>query len=195
MLAGLTCNALRTLIALGAGVSLALPLPAQASLLWNWSYAGTGIVANGTFTTTDSANGSGYYPIVGITGSRNGVAITGLQPTGTPIPGNEPYDVDNLVSAISPQLTVNGFGYATAAGDFANPFYADYLSPPGYLEFFSAPPFTPTIGPEDSELPVVFTASLVPPVPEPATAFLILTGLVGLAAARRVRTCELQPTE
>ena len=150
----------RQMVALGIGLALAMPLPAHASRIWDWSYSGTGIAASGTFTTTDTANGSGYYQIVGITGSRNGDAITGLQPTGTPIPGNEPYAVDNLVSLSGPQLTVDGFGFSTAAGDFANPFYANFLPSPGYLEFFSAPPFMPIIGPEDSELPVVFSRRL-----------------------------------
>ncbi len=168
--------------ALGIGLALATPLPAHASRIWDWSYTGAGIAASGTFTTTDTANGSGYYQIVGITGSRDGDAITGLQPTGTPIPGNEPYAVDNLISLSGPQLTVNGFGFATATGDFANPFYADYLPSPGYLEFFSAPPFTPVIGPEDSELPVIFTAMLATGVPEPNTLALLFAGLAGLVA-------------
>jgi hypothetical protein len=133
------------------------------------------------------ANGSGYYQIVGITGLRNGDAITGLQPTGTPIPGNEPYAIDNLISLGAPRLTVNGFGFSTAAGDFANPFFADFLPTPGYLEFFSAPPFTPVIGPEDSELPVVFTAALTTAVPEPDASGLLLVGLAGLVAVRAGR--------
>jgi hypothetical protein len=76
----------RQAVVFGIGVVLATPLPAHASRIWDWSYTGTGIAASGTFTTTDTANGSGYYQIVGITGSRNGATITGLQPTGTPIP-------------------------------------------------------------------------------------------------------------
>jgi hypothetical protein len=172
------------LVALGISIALAMPLPAHASRIWNWSYTGAGIAASGTFTTTDAANGLGYYQIVGITGSRNGETITGLQPTGTPIPGNEPYAVDNLIGLSTPQLTVNGFGFSTAAGDFANPFYANFLSSPGYLEFFSAPPLTPVIGPEDSELPVIFAAALTTTgVPEPDAAGLLLVGLTGLVAA------------
>ena len=92
----------RQAVALGIGLALAMPLPAHASRIWDWSYSGAGIAAGGTFMTTDTANGSGYYQIVGITGSRNGDAITGLQPTGTPIPGNEPYAVDNLISLSGP---------------------------------------------------------------------------------------------
>jgi len=91
------------------------------------------------------------------------VEITDLQPAGTAIPGNEPFAVDNLLSAAGagPQLTGNGFGYALADGTYANPFFADFRTPETYLEFFSAPPFgtgNDPIGPEDSELPVEFTA-------------------------------------
>jgi hypothetical protein len=38
------------------------------------------------------------------------------QPAGSPIPGNEPFSVDNLVRLDSPQLTVHGFGCAVASG-------------------------------------------------------------------------------
>jgi hypothetical protein len=40
------------------------------------------------------------------------VTITGLQQTGTAIPGNERYAVDNLVSAVEPRLTTHGFGFS-----------------------------------------------------------------------------------
>jgi hypothetical protein len=95
----------------------------EALLLWNWSYNGTGVSASGTFTTNDAPDAAGFYQIVGITGTDNGATITGLQPTGTPIPGNEPYTVDNLVSAVEPRLTEHGFGFSLANGDYGNPFY------------------------------------------------------------------------
>src|SRR4026207_747529 len=90
--------------------------PAQASLNWNWSYSGDGITADGRFITDDTPDALGFYLITSITGTRNGTAITALQPTGTPIPGNEPFAVDNLVGLDGPQLTHNGFGYAIAGG-------------------------------------------------------------------------------
>jgi hypothetical protein len=149
---------------------------ANASLSWAWNYSGTGVVASGTFTTTDIPDASGFYLITDIAGMRNGQTITGLQPTGTPIPGNEPFAVDNLVSLNGPQLTHNGFGYAATGGNYANPFFADFLNPPRYLEFFSAPPFMEGLGPEDSEVPIGFSAIFVT-VPEPETHALLLVGL------------------
>src|SRR4051812_39242416 len=58
----------------------------------------------GTFTTVDTPDSAGFYLITGITGVRNGQTISGLQPVGTPIPGNEPFDVDNLVRTGTTQL-------------------------------------------------------------------------------------------
>jgi hypothetical protein len=168
--------------------------PATA-LTWNWSYSGAGISAGGTFTTVDTPDGSGFYLITGIAGVRNDAVILGLQPAGTPIPGNEPFSVDNLVRLESPQLTVHGFGYAIAGGTFSNPFFANFLQPPEYLEFFSAPPLTPGVtGPEDSELPIRFSATPAP-VPQTATWALLLAGLGMLGFTTRCRRhCRREQT-
>jgi len=147
-------------LALISITALTATTKAATALTWNWSYSGTGIEAGGTFTTVDTPDGSGFYLITAIAGERNGATILGLQPTGTPIPGNEPFAVDNVVRLESPQLTVHGVGYAIAGGTFSNPFFADFLQPPEYLEFFSAPPFAPGVtGSEDTELPIRFSAT------------------------------------
>ncbi|MDZ8096050.1 MAG: PEP-CTERM sorting domain-containing protein [Nostoc sp. DedQUE05] len=158
-------------------------MPAASALSWNWNYSGTGIVANGTFTTNDTPNDLGSYLITGITGTRNGETITGLQPAGTPIPGNEPFNVDNLISLNTQQLTGDGFGYSTSGGNYSSPFFASFLPTPGYLEVFSAPPLIPgfeNLGLEDSELPISFSATIVT-VSEPTSilSLLILGTLVG----------------
>ena len=157
----------------------------SGSTLWNWSYSAPGITAGGTFTTGDMPSQDGGFLITSITGTRNGTLITGLQPAGTAIPGNEPFAVDNLVfNGPDPKLTVDGFGFATADGNFANPFYADFLPSPGYLEFFSTPPFTDNgQGAGDSETPIHFNAT---PVPEPTPPFLIVGALAAAAFARAV---------
>jgi hypothetical protein len=166
----------RRLVVSTVFIILLAPLPAQASLLWNWTYTGAGIAASGTFTTDDAPDTGGYYHITGITGSRNGVAIIRLEPVGEAIPGNPGFPVDNLVTA-GGLLTSHGFGFATADGNYANPFYADFQAPPRFLEVFTQPA---SMG--FSELPIQFTAAIVP---EPCTLALVATALVGLAAAGR----------
>ena len=139
------------LIVLCLCAAMATGLPAQAALTWTWHYHAPGIVADGTFMTTDAPDAAGFYRITAIRGARNGVAITALQPSGTAIPGNAPYAVDNLVRARDPQLTKHGFGFALADGGHANPFHADFAKPPTDMEFLSKPPFT-------AEKPVRFSA-------------------------------------
>ena len=74
------------------------PTPPVQAATWSWDYSAAGIAANGTFTTTDTPDSAGFYTVTAITGSRNGIAITGLEADGSAIPGNDPYAVDNLVS-------------------------------------------------------------------------------------------------
>jgi hypothetical protein len=131
-------------------------LPADA-LEWRWSYQGDGVVASGAFTTKDAPNSDGFYEITDITGEANGVAIAGLQPTGTSIPGNDGYPVDNLVRIEAPRLTMHGFGYALADRTYANPFYGAHFAKPDYSAFFSDPANRRT-----SEPNVTFTATIVP---------------------------------
>jgi len=137
-------------------------IPSALALTWNWDYAGNGITASGTFTTNDNPNDQGFYVISEITGKRNGETITGLQTAGTSIPGNEPFAVDNLIRPNPPQLTGDGFGYSTTKGNYSSPYFASFLPNPDYLEVLSAPPLTAgyeNFGPEDSELPISFTAT------------------------------------
>ncbi|HIK07170.1 MAG TPA: PEP-CTERM sorting domain-containing protein [Trichormus sp. M33_DOE_039] len=161
---------------------------AASALTWKWNYSGAGITASGTFITNNTADDLGFYQILGITGTRNGETITGLQPTGTPIPGNEPFEVDNLISLNPQQLTGDGFGYSTSGGNYSSPFFASFLPIPGYLEVFSAPPLTPgfeNLGIEDSELPISFSASIIT-VPEP-TSILSLFALATLGASSKIK--------
>jgi hypothetical protein len=161
-------------------------MQAASALSWNWNYSGTGIAARGTFSTNDTPNNLGFYQISGITGTRNNETITGLQAVGTAIPGNEPFNVDNLISLNSQQLTGDGFGYSTSTGNFVSPFFASFLPTPGYLEVFSAPPIIPgfeNFGLEDSELPISFSATIVS-VPEPTSIFSLLAfGTLGAGLA------------
>ena len=144
----------RRLVVSAIFIALTAPPSGQASLLWNWNYTGAGIAANGTFTTDDAPDTGGYYHITGITGSRNGVAIISLEPAGKAIPGNAGFLVDNLITA-SGRLTSHGAGFSTADGNYANPFYADFSTPPRFLEVFTQPA---SMG--FSELPIEFVAAI-----------------------------------
>ena len=130
-------------------------LPAEA-LEWRWSYSGEGVKASGAFTTTDKPDADGFYEITSIRGEMNGVAITGLQKSGTSIPGNDSYPVDDLVRTETPQLSLHGFGYALADGTYANPFDGARFVPPSVYAFFSDPARRKT-----SEPAVKFTATIV----------------------------------
>ena len=105
------------------------PFPTGATFLWEWTYAASGIAASGTLTGSNTPDASGHFLISGITGSRNGDPVTALEPAGQAIPGNEGFPVDDLIGP-GGSLTGNGFGYETASGNFANPFFADFLTPP-----------------------------------------------------------------
>jgi hypothetical protein len=138
-------------------IGAALVLGRAEALEWRWSYEGAGVSASGSFTTKDAPDANGFYEITVVSGEANGVAITGLQPPGTSIPGNDGYPVDNLVRTEAPRLTMHGFGYALSNGTYANPFYGAHFAKPDYYAFFSDPANRST-----SEPSVAFTATIAP---------------------------------
>lgn len=92
------------------------------------------------------------------------------------------YNVDNLISLNSQQLTGDGFGYSTSGGNYSSLFFASFLPTPSYLEAFSAPPIIPgfeNLGLEDSELPISFSATIIT-IPEPTSILsLLILGTFG----------------
>ena len=147
-------------------------LGVQAELEWSWSYQAEGISAGGTLYTERTTDIEGYYTITSITGERNGIPIAELTEIGVPVPGNEPFNVDNAIREATDDdpahLRSAGIGLKLEDGTYLNPYYASWRDPPTYLEIYSAEPFAFGLnmsGPEDHELPVTFTAAVVPPVP------------------------------
>ena len=152
--------------------------PASDQLAWRWSYAssqpGAGrsaIKAGGHLITDNDRDGDGIYQILGITGQRNGVRITGLVPAGTAIPGNiDPltgiaYVVNNQIQQASQdkhggQLNTQGIGFALADGSFSNIFFASYLTPPIYLDFHSQSPFPAGLVAPNTETAIHFQAEI-----------------------------------
>jgi hypothetical protein len=164
--------------ALFAATLAALPQPASA-LVWDWSFEkDPEIKAFGELITTDVPDSQGFYTILGVTGERNKVAIDGFIPTGSPVPGNclnviKCFTSDNLIRMedADGQLTTHGFGVSFAGGTFANYFFASFLKPATYLEFYSVAPFDflpPDTSGGDSELAGQFEAEpRLDPVPGP----------------------------
>jgi hypothetical protein len=126
------------------GALMCCGMPAFAQQVWCWSLTGTGVSAAGTLVAGNGVNAEGFSPITAITGIANSATITALQATGTSIPGNAGYPVDNLIRASAPQLTKHGFGFAASDGTYHNPFhleqYRDYVSRPPYADGKGAEP-------------------------------------------------------
>ncbi|MEB3303856.1 MAG: hypothetical protein VKK99_04600 [Cyanobacteriota bacterium] len=148
-----------------------LPQPASA-LIWDWSFQRDDTSmgpAFGELTTTDTPDAQGRYRITGVSGERNSMAIEGLIPTDSPIPGScrditavalvppgtstpilECFKPDNLLrrEGNGPQLTPygstftfsQGFGVRFADGTYTN-FFSSFVDPSLSLEFYSIPPF------------------------------------------------------
>lgn len=165
------------------GLSLVTP-SAHADIVWSWSYSGVGLAAGGTLVTGNQPTAGGWYEAHSISGQRNGVAILGVQPTGTAIPGNEAYPGDNLVQQADPLVTLWGPGYALADGTYAN-FYAGFgLGSSGtvWYEYFSAAPFVANVmGPEDSEISI--TSISITPLGISSSLLLLSLGLGGMVTS------------
>jgi hypothetical protein len=128
--------ALAFAIAIGAAFAAG---NAGASMTWRWVCSGEGLEARGRLTTADAPDANGFYAITGIEGEANGVAITGLQPAGSAIPGNKGWPVDGLVREAEPQLSEGGFGFGLADGGHVNPFFGARFDPPGVLAVITNP--------------------------------------------------------
>ena len=142
---------------------------AHASQTWAWSYSGTGVVASGTLTTA----GAALVPedILAITGSRNGLAITGLVPLDTDI--NFLYD--NQFTSVGASFSDGGMVFSVAGGQ---PNVNVYFFDGSYTDLYID-------GANAVETAISWNVSAVP---EPSTALAMLAGLglLGVAVRRRV---------
>jgi hypothetical protein len=148
--------------------ALPIAVTSASATAYDFSYAGPGIAASGTITATgDTATG--------ISGLRNGEAITGLLPA-------DAYGFnDNAVFPAAPYLDQSGLGF-TASGIDYNVYY--YIAVGVYLECNSAAnPICSVPGTGES----LTSFTLTPAVPEPFSAALLATGLAGIALGRRRR--------
>ncbi len=180
--------ALKPCIALAAlaGAVLLAPAPGASAASFTWSYAGThGYVVSGSGTLTATSLGGGAYAVTSISGTRNGVAITGL----TDYAGD-----DNQVYTTFPSLDYPGLAFLVGGSAF-NVYYDTTDGPAspgdpyacgfaGYCEIGPGVPGTSGLDGPDPINPIAFTLT---PVPEPATWALMLAGFGGLGVALRRR--------
>jgi hypothetical protein len=168
---------LSSLLAFAASVCFAsLPLTARASL-FDFSYSGDGVVANGVLTTgafSDNVGGFGFagWQIVGISGTRNGVAISGLW-----LDPNFPdpsvigdVEFDNALLSAPLGFDYWGLSYTTVDGHEVNLFSQDSPAGGGYFDW------------EDGSglfIPVTFDPA---PVPDRANTAILLSCGLGLCA-------------
>jgi len=154
---------------------LLAPAGRGMAAVYDWAATtGTGTAA-GTFITQDTPLG-GPYLITGMTGTIEGVAVTGVVPAGTIVGG---VAVDNLLYMPGPFLDWPGVGFTLAApigGDTIGAFFYDSAGPNyGYAN--TAHPFQG----------ITLSSFTVSPIPAPAGLPVLGVGLLGLGFARRRR--------
>ncbi len=141
-----------------AALGLASLGAAQADTVWNWSYTGEGVTASGTLTTAGQALVA--EDILAVTGTRNGLAITGLVPL-----GDDPFfEYDNQFSSVAPYFSAPGMLFSVAGGQ---PNVNIYFFDGEYFDLY-------TDGLSAIEVPISFSVTAVP---EASTVLSMMAGL------------------
>jgi hypothetical protein len=175
------------LLALGT-----LASSAKADLLFSFSYTGDGISASGELLTSDitvtNVDGTSFsgYDVLGITGQRNGVAITGLldNPAFPGPSNNGTFLYDNILLTSPFGFDNDGLVFVTGSdGNDYNLFSTSAPTGGGYTEY------APSTGGQPSvDLTITMLNSSVPDTSN--TALLLVSGftaclIVSSAAKRR----------
>ena len=116
-----------------AGALIATGIPQAKATVYDWSFSGAALggasaTGSGTLTATGA---SSPFTMTAITGTFNGIAITGVAPPGTCCFAFPPFN-DNLVFVPGPFLDTNGIGFNTNDGILN-----------GVTIFFNGPPAPP----------------------------------------------------
>ncbi len=162
-------NVQRLLVASALGLSSLGMTTAALAEEWAFTYSGDGVSASGTFTTAGAALTA--EDILGISGLRNGLAITGLVPVGE----DANFLYDNQFTIGEPNFTDGGMLFSVGGGQ---PNTNVYFFEGAYFEVY-------VDGLSAIETPISWSVTAVP---EPATVLSMLAGL-GLMGAymRRAR--------
>ncbi len=185
-------GSLAVLGALAVGTAaISTPPPAAADMAYDFSYTASGISASGQFTTSNTAIASGAYaggyPMLTMTGQRNGITITGLldpAAAGTyvsmdstgfdnvfyPVPSSSKYQYFDSVAGIAYTTTQSN----QSSGGYVYNIYSNGTSPVTYSEYQGYVPSTKG-GPINTLTSLTITA-----VPEPAALAVLLLGGLGI---------------
>ena len=159
-------------------------------MVYDFSYTATGISASGQITTSSTPIASGAYaggyPMIGMTGQRNGVTITGLldpSAAGTNV-SEDSTAFDNVFYPVPPNAYyfdgVAGIAYTTTNSS-SGYVYNVYSNGTGYSEYQGYVPST-------KEGPInTLTSLTVNLVPEPASLALLAFAGAGIFLLGRRR--------
>ncbi len=173
-------NRILLIAALAGG---ALAAGAASARVYDLSYTVTGVGPVDLVLTTQNnlsqgAYGDLGYQVIGISGTRNGVAVTGLSTA---------YSADNYVFTSSPNLDYAGLSYDTGSSAFGL-FWGNAprsrAAPGSYGECYAS---GCNFGVANTYNGVTGLTLSPVGVPEPASWALMLIGVAGLGAAMRGR--------
>ena len=144
---------------------------------YTFDFAGPGLIADGSFATSNVANGDGSFDITSISGVADGLAITGLvAPTANDVSPDGIFDFDNKLFSGNPVFDINGVLFNTAAEEIN--IYANGAS--NYLDAKAAGGVL-----TDGGTPGTFVINGVSAVPEPSTWLLMIAGIGGIGLMLR----------